>query len=124
MESGISNVSDASENRLDSAGPLKKVEMDAEYPGESEGWTTYLFKSLKYPETAVNNEIQGEVVVEFVVNTDGSLSDVRAISGPKELRAESVRVVTESGHWLPAKNKGVIVSSYKKQPIIFKLEAK
>jgi TonB family protein len=124
MESATINASNTSENMSDSAGPLKKVEVDAEYPGEFEGWKAYLFKSLKYPEAAVNNEIQGEVVVEFVVNTDGSLSDVRAISGPKQLRAESVRVVTESGHWIPAKNKGVIVVSYKKQPINFKLEVK
>jgi len=112
------------ERGIDSSGPLKKVEVDANYPGDNESWKGYLFKNLKYPDAAVKNEMQGEVMVEFVVNTDGSLNDVRAISGPKELRAESVRVVKESGHWVPAMNKGAKVASYKKQPIIYKLEAK
>ncbi len=112
------------EKALDSAAPLKKVEVDAEYPGDAKGWQTYLFKNLKYPEAAVNNEVQGEVIVEFVVNTDGSVTDIHAISGPKELRAESVRVIKESGYWVPAMNKGAKVASYKKQPIVYKLEAK
>jgi len=112
------------EQALDSITPLKKVEVQADFPGGSEGWKAYLTKNLKYPEEAVNNEIQGEVIVEFVVNTDGSLSDVHAISGPSRLRAESVRVVKESGHWVPAKDKGAIVASYKKQPINYKLEVK
>jgi len=64
------------------------------------------------------------VIVEFIVNTDGSISKVHAISGPTELRAESVRVVKESGYWVPAINKGINVASYKKQPIVYKLEAK
>jgi TonB family protein len=124
VETGVTNDLDVNIILSDSSAPLKKVEVDAEYPGDAKGWQAYLFKNLKYPDAAISNEVQGEVVVEFVVNTDGSLSDVRAISGPKELRAESVRVITESGHWIPARNKGVIVASYKKQPINFKLEVK
>jgi N-acetylmuramoyl-L-alanine amidase len=112
------------EQALDSAGPLKKVEVDADYPGDAKGWQTYLVKNLTYPKAAEKNEVQGEVIVEFIVNTDGSISKVHAISGPKELRAESVRVIKESGHWVPAMNKGAKVASYKKQPIVYKLESK
>ena len=110
------------ERAWDSAAPLKKVEVDAEYPGDAKGWQSYLFKNLTYPKAAEKKEVQGEVIVEFVVNTDGSISKVHAISGPKELRAESVRVIKESGYWVPAMNKGAKVASYKKQPINFKLE--
>jgi len=98
--------------------------VQANYPGDSEGWKAYLSKNLKYPDEAVNNEIQGEVIVQFVVNIDGSLTDVHAISGPSRLRTESVRVVKESGHWIPAKDKGMTVASIKKQPIDYKLEVK
>jgi protein TonB len=111
-------------NAHDSSSPLRKVEVAAEYPGGAQGWIKYLSKTLKYPDEAVNNEVQGTVIVEFVVNEDGSLSDIHAISGPGRLRAESVRVITESGKWVPAKDHGVIVASYHKQPINYKLETK
>ncbi|HEY2647803.1 MAG TPA: N-acetylmuramoyl-L-alanine amidase [Puia sp.] len=124
IETQSTDLSETDGNTYDSSGPLKKVEVDADYPGGFAGWKTYLIKSLKYPAAAVSNEVQGEVMVEFIVNTDGTIADVHAISGPKELREESVRVVQESGHWIPAMNKGVKVASYKKQPINYKLEAK
>jgi bla regulator protein blaR1 len=123
-EIALTVVSGSNDNASDSSAPLKKVEVQADFPGGIEGWKVYLTKNLKYPDDAVNNEVQGEVIVRFVVNTDGSLSDVHAISGPSRLRAESVRVVKESGHWIPAKDKGVTVASIKKQPIDYKLEAK
>jgi protein TonB len=122
MEIAVTTVSKVNETASDSSGPLKKVEVQADFPGGVEGWKAYLTKNLKYPDDAVNNEVQGEVIVQFVVNTDGSLSDVHAISGPSRHRAESVRVVKESGHWIPAKDKGVTVASFKKQPIDYKLE--
>lgn len=124
QETTITNEVELNENVPDSTGPQRKVEVEADYQGGFEGWKSYLFKNLNYPQAAVSNEVQGEVIVEFVVNTDGSLSDIHAISGPKELRAESVRVVRESGHWVPAIDKGMKVASYKKQPIVYKLEVK
>jgi N-acetylmuramoyl-L-alanine amidase len=123
-EIAVTSVSVINETASDSSGPLRKVEEDAEYPGDAKGWQTYLLKNLKYPEAAVSGELQGEVIVEFVVNTDGSVTDIHAISGPKELRAESERVIKESGYWVPAMNKGAKVASYKKQPIVYKLESK
>jgi protein TonB len=72
----------------------------------------------------VKNELQGEVLVEFVVSTKGKVSDVRAISGPEPLRAEAVRAIKESGKWVPAVDQGKKVASYKTQPIDFKLQEK
>ena len=74
-ETAVTQVSEINETASDSSAPLRKVEVDAEYPGEAKGWQAYLFKNLKYPEAAVSNEVQGEVIVEFVVNTDGSITD-------------------------------------------------
>jgi TonB family protein len=108
----------------DSSAPYKKVEVEAGFPGGAQEWIKYLTKTVKYPDEAVKNEVQGTVIVEFVINEDGSLSDIHAISGPERLRSESVRVITESGRWVPAKDHGVVVASYHKQPIIFKLETK
>lgn len=99
-----------------------KVEIESEYPGGPAAWQRYLIKTLRYPQEAQDNEIQGTVVVQFIVDKAGVVSDVEAISGPKELRDEAVRVIKKSGQWTPAVQNGRQVKSYKKQPIQFRLE--
>src|SRR6202048_4994398 len=102
-----------------------KVEIESEYPGGPAAWLRYLNKNFRYPDEAVNNEIQGTVVVQFIVDKEGNVSDVSAISGPTDggLRDEAVRVIKKSGKWTPAVQNGRQVKSYKKQPIVVKLEA-
>lgn len=99
-----------------------KVEIESEYPGGSAAWQRYLNRNLRYPQEAIDNEIQGAVVVQFIVDKEGNVSDVEAISGPNELRNEAIRVIKKSGKWTPAVQNGRQVKSYKKQPIVFKLE--
>jgi len=100
-----------------------KVEIESKYPGGDGAWLRYLNKNLRYPDDAVNNEIQGTVYVQFIVDKEGNVSDVTAISGPDQggLREEAVRVIKKSGHWDPAIQNGRQVKSYKKQPINFGL---
>ena len=102
-----------------------KVEIESEFPGGAGAWLRYLNKNLRYPDDAVNNEIQGTVIVQFIVDKEGNVSDVTPISGPDNggLREEAVRVIKRSGKWTPAVQNGRQVKSYKKQPIVFKLEA-
>jgi TonB family protein len=116
--------SEITANSIDSGAPLKKVEVLAQYPGGSGGWNAYLSKNLNYPDEAVNKEIQGDVIVEFIVQEDGTVSDIHAISGPSALRKESVKVIAQSGKWIPAKDKGMVVASYVKQPINYRLSVK
>jgi TonB family protein len=113
------------EIQTDETGKIyKKVEFEADYPGGSAGWSAYLMKNLKYPEEAVNKEIMGTVIAQFIVNTDGGLSDIKIIKSPsKILSDETLRIIKNSGKWIPAREKGQIVKSYKKQPIVFKLVA-
>lgn len=99
-----------------------KVEIESEYPGGMAAWQRYLNKSLRYPQDAIDNEIQGTVVVQFVVDKEGNVSNVEAISGPNELRDEAIRVIKKSGKWTPAVQNGRQVKSYKKQPIVFRLQ--
>lgn len=99
-----------------------KVEIESTYPGGAAAWQRYLIKTLRYPQEAQDNEIQGTVVVQFIVDKSGTVSDVEAISGPQVLRDEAVRVIQKSGKWSPAVQNGRQVKSYKKQPIGFKLE--
>jgi protein TonB len=100
-----------------------KVEIESEYPGGAAAWQRYLNRNLRYPQEAIDNEVQGAVVVQFIVDKEGNVSEVEAISGPQELRSEAVRVIKKSGKWTPAVQNGRQVKSYKKQPIVFRLEA-
>jgi protein TonB len=93
-----------------------KVEIESTYPEGSEAWRRFLIKNFRYPEAA--DGAQGTVIVQFIVDREGNVSNVEAISGPMELREEAVRVIRKSGKWTPAIQNGAKVASYKKQPIV------
>lgn len=93
-----------------------------QFPGGQEAWRNYLKKALQHPQQALINGIQGTVEVQFVVDNDGTISEVKAISGPQELRAEAERVIKNSGRWEPAQERGTPARYYLRQPVTFKLE--
>jgi protein TonB len=97
------------------------VQIESEFPGGPAAWQRFLYKNLNYPQKAQDQGVQGFVTVQFIVDQEGVVSNVEAISGPEELRAEAVRVIRKSGKWTPAVQNGQQVKSYKKQPIGFKL---
>lgn len=90
------------------------VEIESAYPGGIEAWRRYLGKTLRYPEAAIETRIEGTVVVQFIVDNNGRVSEVVAISGPDELREEAERVIRRSGKWSAAIQNGRPVKSYKK----------
>ncbi|HTR32183.1 MAG TPA: TonB family protein [Puia sp.] len=100
-----------------------KVEIESQYPGGAAAWLRFLNKNLRYPEDALNNNIQGTVMVQFIVDKLGDISSVEVVSGPDQggLREEAVRVIKKSGQWLPAIQNGAKVKSYKRQPVVFVL---
>jgi protein TonB len=100
-----------------------KVEIESEYPGGPAAWLRYLNRNFRYPDEGLNNEIQGVVLVRFIVDKEGNVSDVEAVSGPEEggLRKEAMRVIRNSGVWTPAIQNGRKVKSFKQQPVIFKI---
>lgn len=99
------------------------VQIESQYPGGLNAWKRFLQRNMNYPEHAQINEIQGTVIVQFIVDTSGNVSQVVAISGPEELRAEAVRVISKSGKWTSAIQNGRKVKSYKRQPIVFRVES-
>lgn len=101
---------------------FRKVEIESSFPGGPNAWQRFLIKTLRYPEPAITLFIQGTVVIRFVVDKEGAISNVEAISGPEELRAEAMRVIKKSGKWNPAIQNGRQVKSYKLQAINFRLE--
>lgn len=98
-----------------------KVEVESQYPGGAPAWLRFLNRNFRYPEDALNNQVQGTIIVQFIVDQTGNVSDVAAISGPEAggLREEAVRVIRNSGQWLPAIQNGRKVKSYKRQPVVF-----
>ena len=108
-------------NDEDEDGIILHVEIESEYPGGLGAWQRFLRKNLNYPQEALDQGVQGLVVVQFVVDKDGIVSNVEAVSGPMELRAEAVRVIKKSGKWTPAVQNGRKVKSYKKQPLGFQM---
>jgi protein TonB len=107
--------------KIDDA-PFTRVEIDASFPGGMPAWARFLYKNLRYPDEAMNAGINGTVVVQFVVDLDGNVSDVKAISGPETggLREEAERVIRKSGKWVPAIQNGRHVKAYRRQPVTFK----
>jgi TonB family protein len=100
-----------------------KVEIEAEYSRDKNAWADYLQKNLNYPQEAVNKEIQGTVIAQFIVELDGTLSDMKIVKSPNKLLSdETLRTIKNSGKWIPAVQNGKQVRAYKRQPIVFKLD--
>jgi len=98
------------------------VEQQAEFPGGTAALMKWLNNNIRYPEAAQQNDIQGRVVVKFVVEKDGSIGQVSIVKGvDKDLDREAIRVVKKMPKWQPGKNNGVVVRSYFTLPVVFKL---
>jgi periplasmic protein TonB len=102
--------------------PRIDVQQQSDYPGGMSAWQRFLTRNLRIPQVVIDNRINGTVIVQFVVDREGNVSNVVALSGPMELRDEAVRVIKKSGKWIPAMQNGINVASYKKQPIVVRIE--
>ncbi|MCS7037446.1 MAG: TonB family protein [Saprospiraceae bacterium] len=93
-----------------------------EYPGGEEALMAYLKENLKYPRIALENNIQGIVVVRFVVDTEGRISNVEVL---KDIGggcgAEAARVVKSMPTWTPGEHNGVKVNVRFVLPVRFQL---
>lgn len=101
---------------------FQKVEIESEFPGGARAWLQFLNEHLKYPKKAIRKNIQGRVVLQFIVDKDGSISDLQAISGDPILAEAALAAMKDSPKWKPAVQYGKLVKSYKKQPVDFRLE--
>jgi TonB family protein len=98
------------------------VETKPNPAGGMAGWNKYLSENLRYPEDAQSQGIEGTVIVAFVVNTDGAVSDIeilRGIGGGCD--EEVIRIVKGSPNWTPGMAGGKPVRSRMRLPLRFKL---
>lgn len=98
------------------------VEVMPQFPGGQIAMLQYIMKNIKYPEQAMKEGIQGRVTVRFIVEKDGSISDVKPIlSVHPLLNKEAVRVVESMPKWTPGKQNGKPVRVRYNLPVMFKL---
>ena len=99
------------------------VEQMPEFPGGVAELFHYISKNIHYPQKAREKGIQGRVFIGFIVEKDGSISNVRNLRGvDSELDAEAIRVVKSMPKWKPGKHNGEFVRVSYQIPILFKLE--
>ena len=99
------------------------VEQMPQFPGGNAALFEYLSKHIKYPVIAEENGIQGRVIVTFVVERDGSITDVKVVkSVDPSLDKEAQRVVKSMPRWIPGKQNGSAVRVKYTVPVTFRLQ--
>ena len=99
------------------------VEQMPSYPGGMGALMQYLSSNIKYPAIAEENGIQGRVICTFVVERDGSITDVKiAKSVDPSLDKEAMRVVSKMPRWIPGKQNGSAVRVKYTLPVTFRLQ--
>ena len=121
-EDSLVKVIDVKEKKGEKIDTLR--DRESEYPGGLAQWYKFMALNLRYPDRAVNKDIQGQVKIAFIVDTSGIVRDPYILKSVEySLDQESLRIIGISGDWVPASHDGDRVKSYKVQPINFKLEA-
>ena len=103
--------------------PFNVVEDMPAFPGGMEAMIEYLSSNIKYPADAQKQKVDGRVLVNFVVEKDGSITEVKVVKpGFPSLDAEAVRVVKAMPKWKPGYQKGQAVRVQFTMPINFSLK--
>ena len=99
------------------------VEQMPSFPGGPSALMEWLSNNVKYPVVAQENGVQGRVVVSFVVERDGSITDVKVVRGvDPSLDKEASRVVKAMPRWIPGKQNGSAVRVKYNVPVAFRLQ--
>ena len=99
------------------------VEQQPQFPGGMGALNQWLGSNIKYPAMAAENGIEGRVIVQFVVERDGSVSGVHVVRGvDSSLDREATRVVAQMPKWIPGKQNGSAVRVKYTVPVTFRLQ--
>ena len=100
-----------------------EVEKYPEFPGGNQAFMKYLVESIKYPVKAQENNEQGRVITNFVVEKDGSISNIKVIRGvTAALDAEAVRLLNSMPNWQSGEHQGKPARVRFTLPIVFRLQ--
>lgn len=104
---------------------FRVVEQMPAFPGGQGDLLEFLAENIKYPKVAKDNGVEGMVVVEYIIEKDGSISNAQVVKGiGAGCDEEALRVVNAMPNWLPGKQRGQVVPVKFNLPIRFKLEDK
>lgn len=99
------------------------VDVMPEFPGGETELLKYMARNVKYPAESIKNKEEGSLSLSFIINKDGSLSDIKVVKSLTPLLdAEAVRVVKNMPKWTPGKVKGKVVRVAYTTPITFKCQ--
>ncbi|MBI3140018.1 MAG: energy transducer TonB [Sphingobacteriales bacterium] len=104
---------------------FERVEVEAGYPGGTDAWRKFLTKTINASVPTDHKSPAGTftVVIQFIVNKDGTLADFKALTSlGYGMETEVIRVLKLSGKWTPAVQNGRPVRAYRKQPVTFLVE--
>ena len=119
-EQAPQNAEPQSDNKV-----YNSVEQMPRFPGGEAGLMRYLQENIKYPPEAAKNDIEGRVIVQFIIDKTGQVGDVKVVRPiSEELDAEAVRVVKNLPKFEPGRQDGEAVAVWYTLPISFKLQSK
>lgn len=99
-----------------------EVDVEASFNGGIEKAYDWMLANIRYPLTEKNKNIEGKNLVKFVVEKDGTITNVEVVNGKQNenFSNESKRLIASMPRWVPAKKKGVSVRSYYLFPVLFR----
>ncbi len=102
---------------------FSELDTKPEFPGGVQALMRYLSHNMRYPEKAVKENRQGRVIVKFLIDKDGSVTDAKVVkSCGSDLDAEALRVVGEMPKWTPGKKDGKVVKTEFTLPVQFLMQ--
>ncbi len=120
---GQASTSEKSPISADTSKIFEIVEAQPEFPGGPNAMMAFISSNVMYPEIALENGIEGTVVVQFVIEKDGSITDIKVVRDPGGgLGREAERVIKEMPKWSPGRQKGEPVRVKMSAPIRFRLK--
>jgi TonB family protein len=112
-------------SQADDSKPFITVERMPGYPGGERDLKKFIRTNLKYPADAIKNNIQGRVIVRFIVDETGKIKNAEIVKGiHSSCDAEALRVIKNMPDWIPGKQDGKNVPVYFNMPIQFKMTGK
>lgn len=107
------------------SGIFEKVDIEASFPGGESAWRKYLERNLRADVAVENGAPAGQYTtwIQFVVDKDGNITDVKALTNNGYgMEQEVMRLIKKGPQWQPASQNGRLVKAYRKQPVTFIIE--
>lgn len=102
---------------------FNKVEIEAQFPGGERAWIKYIQREIeRYMDELTEEGQSGTVMIQFIVDREGKISDVEALTMKGTKLAEiAVNAVRKGPNWKPAEQNGQMVKAYRRQPVVFRI---